>query len=146
MRKENSRKKQEKRIHYNLISTSPKKFLWYFLVVEDKKEIEIIRKKICDGLNVPDVDCIVKEGIVENSHGLRYLIFSLQSPRDAIDFSSFYNEKTIRDARLYLQESKTNLLSVLEQEEIISEMPRRNGMQTEARPIHKPSPIPDYTH
>lgn len=140
------KKKQEKRLHYNLVAENPSEniFSWYFLIVEDKTEIEKIGQRICENLGTTE-HTYIKEGIVGNSHGLRYSFFNLQSSRNKIDFSQVYNGKIIKDRRFYSGESNINLLSILEQEEIITDILRKDKATSKENYDSDYIPFPNYT-
>lgn len=126
--KKTEEKKQERRLHYNVVDElAPENvFSWYFLIINKSQEIDRIKQGICDELKSIEDPSIIREGVVGNSHGLKYSFFNLQSPRSKIELCQIYNGNIIKDRRLYSKNgSDFNLLSVLEYEGIVPTYPRR---------------------
>ena len=146
--KKTERIKQERRLHYNMVSETPPEniFSWYFLLINDSRETERVRQRMFEALNPVHEQIIFDQGNLGNSHGLRYALFCLKSSRSEIDFSEVYGGRIIKDRRLYHRQSTASLLNVLEQEGIVPTFSR----DLEVFPIDDDSninnpPFPDYT-
>ena len=138
--------KQERRIHYNMVAESPPEnvFSWYFLIINEQREIERITQRMYDALKPTQDQIIFDKGNVENSHGLKYILFCLKSSVCNLDFSQIYNGRIIKDRKLYQRESGASLLNILEQEGI-SNLSRIHKIQEKDSYLSDDNPSPDYT-
>ena len=141
-------RKQERRLHYNMVAENSLEnvFSWYFLIVEESREMARVKQGICRELISAEDPFIVREGFVGNSHGLNYSLFSLRSPLDKIDFSQLYYGKIIKDEGFGKKGNPARLLSILEQEGIATTFPRGHEVHVEKNSEFNKSIRPDYTH
>ena len=145
--KKEKKDKQERRLHYGLASqSSSKEFLWYFLIIEESREMKRVKQGICDELKSIESPSVIKEGIVGNSHGLNYSLLSLRSQLDKVNFSQLYYGKLIMDERFNREGSPTGLLFILEQEGIVPTFPRGYEFSSpEDNHYSNDTSFPDYT-
>ena len=140
-------RKQERRLHYNMVAESPPEniFSWYFLIVNELTELKRITQRMYNKLKPVHERIDFDNGNVGNSHGLKYSLFCLRSSVCELDFSQIYNGKIIKDRRLYSRGSNISLLNVLEQEGLVPSYPRRHEVPPEENYPSDSNPFPDYT-
>ncbi|MFA4953547.1 MAG: hypothetical protein WC584_04960 [Candidatus Pacearchaeota archaeon] len=146
--KKEKKDKQERRLHYNMAAETPPEniFLWYFLIINESREIERIKQRMFEELKPVHEEIPFDNGNIGNSHGLRYSLFCLKSSRNEMDFSQVYSGRLIKDRRLYWRESNFSLLNVLEQEGISPTFPRDHEVSSPENNHNSiDTPFPDYT-
>ncbi len=113
--------KQERRIHYNrLTEHAPENiFSWYFLIVNEPREIERIKQRIYEVLRPSGEPQTFDSRCIQGTNGLQFELFYLESPVSEIERDKIYKGKWCRDRRLYTRKTNLSLLSILEQEDLI---------------------------
>ena len=104
----------KRQIHFNRRLESPGENIasWYFLVINDKREIIRIRERMVEQLSPIIETQEIDIGLIPDSHGLRYELFVYQSPVGTFDKLKIYHGKWKKDRELYPRE-KTSLLNLI---------------------------------
>ena len=81
-------------------------FGWNFLLINEPREIGSINNKLCYALEVIEERRQIDSGILKNSRGLHYDLFTLYSPTIKIDFNKIYSGCVKKDRRLQKRETR----------------------------------------
>ena len=84
---------------YKSSKSDPERHFWNFLIVNEHREIRIIKQNLYDLLSPIVEERIIDRGQIENSD-LSYVLFCLVSPTPTVDFFKVYQGKVKRDRRL----------------------------------------------
>ena len=84
----------------------PQLFGLNFLIINEPREIKIINDRICYALEIVEERKKIDEGILWNSGGLHYSLFTLCSPTSKIDFNVVYGGLVKKDRVLQKRETK----------------------------------------
>lgn len=84
----------------------PQLFGWNFLLINEPREIKIINNNLCHALGLVEERRKIDSGLIKNSGGLHYDLFSLYSPTVEIDFKNVYTGFVRRDRRLQRRETR----------------------------------------
>ena len=80
-------------------------FGWNFLIINEPREIRIIKDKLCYALEVVEEEREIDYDMVKSSDRLHYGLFTLFSPTAKIDFRNVYQGRVYKDRRLQKRES-----------------------------------------
>jgi len=86
-------------------SEFPQLFGWNFLIINELREIQMIQHKLCYTLEMIEERREIDSGIIRNSGGLHYDLFTLYSPTFKLDFNEIYRGSVKRDRRLQKRET-----------------------------------------
>jgi len=86
-------------------SEIPQLFGWNFLIINHPREIKMINNRICYALEIIKEERKIDEGLIRNSEGLHYSLFTLYSPTIKINFNEVYGGLTKKDRRLQKRET-----------------------------------------
>ncbi|MCK4647564.1 hypothetical protein KAT24_01380 [Candidatus Pacearchaeota archaeon] len=87
-------------------SEIPQLFGWNFLLINEPREIQIITNNICYALEIVEEKREIDFGLIENSRGLRYDLFTMYSPAIEINFKEIYTGLVKKDRRLQKRETR----------------------------------------
>lgn len=85
---------------YKKSEAVPESHIWNFLIVNRPREIEGIKQKIYEELKSVIEEKTIDEGLILDSEGLHYKIFSLTTTNPNINFNNVYLGKVRKDRRL----------------------------------------------
>ena len=95
----------ERQLLWYMTSTNfPERHSWNFLVVNELREISLIKQKLYENLGYVVEEEIIDNGKVENSD-LFYELFCLKATKREIDFSRIYKGKARKDRILQPRKS-----------------------------------------
>lgn len=90
---------------------------WYFLIVNGKREITGIRKKIYEELRPVDNVENISTSRVKSTESLYYDLFRLESPTSRFNNPlGVYSGKWKKERSLYTRETESSLLNIIERE------------------------------
>src|SRR3989344_6974306 len=103
MTKSGKAAEQPRRIHYNRLPQNPPEniFSWYFLIVNEPREIKRIKDRIYETLKPSRNPITFDSRCIQGTNGLQFELFYLESPVPEIEKDKIYGGKWYRDRRLY---------------------------------------------
>ncbi|MAH49513.1 hypothetical protein CMI37_27060 [Candidatus Pacearchaeota archaeon] len=88
---------ERKLLWYRLSSAVPERHRYNFLIINDPREIGIIKQKLYEQLKPVIEEKTIEEGVVE---GLHFKLLDLETTASKVDFSKVYKGKVRQDRRL----------------------------------------------
>lgn len=98
---------RRRHIRWNVSSSpngDPPKQTWFFILVNEPREIDGIRQKTREVLAPTDEEMTQSSGLIRGTNGLHYIAFQLNSYRrtkpENVDLSRIYDGLILRDRKL----------------------------------------------
>ena len=91
---------ERKLLYYKESKSNPEEHIWNFLLINEEREIDLIKQKLHNQLYPIHEEKIIDEGPILNSNGLHYKLFTLKTTNHKLDLSLVFLGKTIKDRRL----------------------------------------------
>jgi hypothetical protein len=90
----------------NVETEFPQLFGWNFLIINESREMKIVRDKICEALEIVQESRKIDSGVIMNSGGLHYDLFTMYSPTAKVSFCNVYEGSVKKDRRLYMRKTE----------------------------------------
>ncbi len=122
---ESESKKVERKIRWNVKTDTGEQEImrhrWWFLIINELREIERIEQKIYDQIQTIDDLMIIDRGRIEKSKGLHYVVINFLSHKGPFSKSrpfeiSVYDGDMKRDRDLYQREKDDALFEYIQRQ------------------------------
>jgi len=97
---------ERKLLYYRESKNNPEEHIWNFLIINEEREIKLIKQNIYSQLNPIYEEKTIDQDLIPYSNGLHYQLFTLKTVNYHLDLSKVYLGKTIKDRRLQSRTSK----------------------------------------
>jgi len=105
---------ERKLLWYKHSEGNPEVHNWYMLVINEPREISLLKQNLKEQLKPIEEERLISEGLIEGQSKVHYEIFCLVTPTCKLDFSKVYMGKVRKDRILQPRKSEDGWNSLIE--------------------------------